>query len=152
MNHGTTEHLRRVTDAGKKISTGVILRGNYDASDVALLRSRIPFTGSLALESMQVEEARQAQALRNLIVVKPRQSGLAQTAAMTAMAINDPTNTSVVVLHPDNPTPEETVDLDNLVRVLHDEGAEVFESFERVVEQLGEAALESESFVLYQAL
>lgn len=150
MSDKTRALLQAVRENNNNLPRGVILRGEYDDAIIQHIVGSVTFTGNHALESMETEQAREAQTLHSLFIVKPRQTGYAATAAMTAAAIRDPSHTSVYVMHSDETTPDETVDLDKLTDVLTEEGVEVFDNLSLVVQRLNQESLESDGYVLYR--
>lgn len=84
------------------------------------------YSDSLGLESQQTEVEAQVQEIKNLYVVKPRQTGYLATAQLTQQALNDPASTMALILPTTSVTVDEQLDLDKFEEYLEAHGAKVF--------------------------
>lgn len=87
--------------------------------------------------SQQIQEDMRDEALLSLFVYKPRQTGVAAVAEMTAAAINNPDRTSILIMEPgDESTADERIDREEVLDTLKQTKAYVTEDPDDVVEHL----------------
>lgn len=87
--------------------------------------------------SQQLQEDLKDEALLSLFVYKPKQTGVAAVAEMTASAINNPDRTSILIMEPgDEATADERIDREEVLETLKQTQAFVTTDPDDVVEHL----------------
>ena len=119
----------------------LIVRGNHNRSLRGHLGQALPgqvsfegFDSLPSMESQQQDLDAAVQAIKQLFVVKPRQSGLTTIAELTAQAIQNPSHTMVLWEPTEDETADEKADREALSGFLADKGVQLYSDRLDVVE------------------
>lgn len=107
---------------------------------------RIPVVAQpsrVSQESQQESEKLKEDALLSLFVFKPKQTGYAAVAEMTASAINNPAQTAILALTDNDETLDARIDRESMLDILTDAGAPVFNDSETAAQYINDLAGET---------
>jgi hypothetical protein len=103
----------------------------------------VPQPSRISQESQQENEKLKQDALLSLFVFKPKQTGYAAVAEMTASAINNPAHTAILALTDDDETLDARIDREAMLEILTNAGAPVFNDSETAAQYINDLAGES---------